>query len=176
MATLTWGVRISDPEYVLSEAEFISWAPNYFATYVCPADWVLEPKTRCSAHIETWRAPARNMSKMFAAVYGTEHLNERLTAVEELRALHVREPRKYTLPFIRNACGTLNHMWIQELKESTNILRMHANVERPTYDHLKAIGMTVDPNTCATVFGPPDTFAVRGPGEGVISKRKLFEK
>lgn len=39
---------------------------------------------------------------------------------------------------------------------------MHATVDRPTYDRFKAICMTIDPNTCATIFTLPDTFNVRG--------------
>ena len=148
---------------MLSEQEFTSWTPNQFDSYLCPADWALESKTRQSAHIETWEVNSHNTSRLFAAVYGSERLNERLIAVEDLRALHVRDPRKYTLPFARGAWGTPNHRWIQEIEESTNLLRLHANVERPTFDQLKAIGMTIGPAAGVTIFRFPATFNLRGP-------------
>ena len=98
---------------------------------------------------------------MFSAVYGSEHLAERLSAAEDLRAVHVREPSKYTLGFIRNASNTLNHRWIQEIKEITNVLRLHAQVERPTYEQLKSIGMAIDLSTNKTISQRPDGFPER---------------
>ena len=162
-ANFAWGGRTGDSDHVLSEQDFTSWTPHQFDSYIPPADWTLETKSRQSGHIETWKVNAQNMSKQFSSLYGTEHLQERLQAIEDMRALHVREPHKYTLPFIRNAWGTLNHRWIQELKESTNVLRLHAGVERPTFDQLKAVGMTVDPSTGSTVFRMPGTFKIRDP-------------
>ena len=162
-ASLTWGGRVGDTDYVLSGQDFIGWAPHQFDSYVAPSDWALETKARPAAHVETWKINAQNMSKQFPYLYGAEHLNERLQAVEDLRALHIREPHKYTLSFIEGAWGTLNYRCIQELKEPTNILRLHAGVERPTYDQLKAIGMTINPASGKTVFQMPSTFQVRGP-------------
>ena len=57
--------------------------------------------------------------------------------------------------------GTLNHRRIQGLKESTNLLRLHANVERPTYDQLKAIGMTIGPSKGLTIFRFPTVLNLR---------------
>ena len=161
-AALTWGGRTGVPDYALGDADFISSAPNRFDSYVFPSDWTMGPKARQSPHIETWVAQARNISKMSASVYGSEHSNGRMLAVEELRALRVREPLKYTLAPIRDDWGELNHLRIQALKESTDILRMHANVDRPTYGRLSAIGMAIDPTTGAEIFTLPDTFNVRG--------------
>ena len=158
---MTWGCRPGDPEHVLSEQDFMSWAPNKFDSYSSPVDWAPESKARASAHVETWKINAQNMSRMFGAIYGSEHVQERLLAVEDLRLLHVREPHKYTLAFIRNSWNTLNHRWVQELKEATNLLRLHARVERPTYDQLKSIGMTIDPKTNRTIFQRPVVFNLR---------------
>ena len=73
------------------------------------------------------------------------NINERLQEIEDPRALHIREPNKYKLPFFRNAWGALNHRRAQELEESANILRLRARVEGPTYDQLKAIGAAIGP-------------------------------
>ena len=70
---------------MLGEADFISWAPNHIDSYVFPSGWALEPKSRQSAHIATWRAQAQNMSKMFAAVYWSGQLNGRFLAVDDIR-------------------------------------------------------------------------------------------
>ena len=49
------------------------------------------------------------MSRMFAALYGAELLQERLGAIEYLRALHIDYPQKYNLRFAKSAWGTLNY-------------------------------------------------------------------
>ena len=108
VASFTWGSRAGDPDHILREQDFVSWDPNQFDAYQAPCEWTLEQKTRASAHIEAWRINALNMSKMFAAVYGADHLDERVSAVEDLRAFHIRGPRKYTLAFIRNAWNALD--------------------------------------------------------------------
>ena len=135
--------------------------PSQFDTYSAPGDWALEPMTRASAHIETWRINAQNMTKIAGAVYGPGRTSERLHAVEGIRSLHVREPHKYTMPFIRNAWNTLKHRRAQEIKEITNVLRLRARVDRPTYDQPKSIGATIDPNADRTIFQRPDVFNVR---------------
>ena len=61
------------------------------------------------------------MTNQFAEVYGSEHLIERMAAVDDLMSLQVREPRKYNLTFVRNAWKALNHRRIQKYKK----LRMY---------------------------------------------------
>ena len=68
-AALTWGCRPGDPDRVLGEQDFISWAPNQFGSYIAPSDWALEHRALASAHIETWRIDAQSMTKLFSAVY-----------------------------------------------------------------------------------------------------------
>ena len=101
------------------------------------------------------------MTRQFMAYYGEGHLADRMQAVGDLMALNVREPRWYTLTFIRNSWGTLNRRWIQEIKAITNAPRLHARVERPTYSQLKSIGMTIGPITNETIFQRPDVFPIR---------------
>ena len=96
----------------------------------------------------------------FLGLYGYDRTNERLQAVGDLRLLHAREPRNYTLAFVRNSWNTLNHRWVQEIKEGTNLLRLHARVDRPTYDQLKSIGMTIGPSSNKTIFQRPEVFNV----------------
>lgn len=142
--------------------------PNQFDTYSAPSDWDLEPKTRASAHIGTWEINAQNMTKLFGEVYGPEHVSERLQSVDDLRMLHVREHHKYTLSFIRNSWNTMNRRWIQAIKEPTNRLRLRAQVDRPTYDQLRSIGMTIDPTTGGTISQRPNVFNVGDVG-GLLS-------
>ena len=47
------------------------------------------------------------------------------------------------------------------IKELTNALRLYAQVERPTYDQLKSIGMTICPKTRKAICQMPDVFSVR---------------
>ena len=79
------------------------------------------------------------MAQQFSAIYGSEHLPERWEAIEELRIMHVEQPRKYPLSFVRQAWGTLNRRRCREIRELTSIMRLHAGAERPTFDQLKAV-------------------------------------
>ena len=50
------------------------------------------------------------------------------------------------------------------MEEAANVLRLRANVERPTYEQLKAIGLTIGPNTGGTLSQRPTAFNLRGTG------------
>lgn len=161
---MTWGGRPSNSDYFLHEQDFLRREPNYFDIYTPPCDWSLGANAIPSAHIETWRINAQNMSRQFSAVYGAEHLSERLAAVEDLMSLHVREPRKFYLPFVRGALGELNYRRVQALKDLTNTIMLYDKVERPTFGQLEAIGMTIDPVDGHTIFKRPDAFFCKGSG------------
>ena len=105
-ACLTWGGRAKEDDWVISEADFPSWAPSEFYKYTPAAGWSLETKNRPSQHVGTWRVNALEMSKMFAAVYGQEWFAERSLDVEKLGTTHIAEPHKYTLAFIKDAWGS----------------------------------------------------------------------
>ena len=104
-ASKTWGGRPSGPDYIISEQDYSRWALNQFDSYSPPFDWSLETKARPSAHIEAWRINAQNMTKNFYALYGADHLQERMADVADIRALHISEPLKFTLPSIRGEWG-----------------------------------------------------------------------
>ena len=176
-ACLTWGGRPKEDEWMISEADFPSWTPSEFDKFAPTAGWTLETRNRPSQHVETWKVNAVNMSKMFAAVYGQEWLIERVLAVEKLRSMHIAEPHKFTLVFIKDAWGTLNYRWAQELRDLTNLIRWHAKVERPTFEQIKMIGLTVVPSTGLTVFQKPTTFDLDNPSGYFLSEivRKMME-
>ena len=123
----------------------------------------MEARSRGSLRVETWKINAGNMARMFAAVYGAELLQERSGAIDHLRPLHVDYPHKYTLQFTKCSWGTLNYRWVQELRDMTNVLRMRAQVERPTFAQLRPIGMTAVTATGMTVYQRPKTFQLTDP-------------
>ena len=166
-ASLKWGGvgggRPGDPDYVFPGQDFRSWAPNHFDGYACPSDLAVESKLRPPSRIGTWRINSQHMIKLFSSVYGSGHLPDRLLEIEDRWAHHIREPRKYTLPFIRNDWVDLNHRRIQEHREITNVLRFYAKAEGPTYDQLKSIGMTIGPSDGNTIYSKPCTFNLSDP-------------
>ena len=125
------------------------------------ARWSLETRGRSSTHIETWRVNARNMAQQFAAVYGSELSGEGHSAIEKLRIMHIAQPRKFPLQFPRQAWGTLNHRWGQEIRELTNLLRMYAGAERATFDQLRTVGMTIREGAGRSVYQRPTTFDLK---------------
>ena len=106
-ACLRWGGREMEGDYFLTEADFCTWSTHDFDKYTAPSGRTMDPRARSSQHIEIWGINAVNMSRMFAAVYGAELLQERLGAIERLRPLHVGYHHKYTLLFVRSAWGAL---------------------------------------------------------------------
>ena len=93
-ATLTWGGRDKEDEYVLTESDFVAWTPNDFDKYIAPSAWSLESKSQSSQRVETWRTNAVNMARMFSALYGAEYLDERAKCIEHLRQMHISYPHK----------------------------------------------------------------------------------
>ena len=174
-ACMSWGGRDREDDHVLSESDFVSWTPNDFDKYTSPSTWALEPKSKPSQHIETWRTNAINMSRMFAALYGVEYLSERILCIEHLRQMHLGYPHKYPLGFAKNDSGTLNVRWCQDLKAMTDTLRLHAKAERPTSQQLQAVGMAVVNATGMTLFRRPGTFDMTSTRSYFVSEilRKL---
>ena len=160
---LYWGCRDKEEDYYLEESDCPTGPTREFDKYTSPSGWTIEARARASHPIETWKINAANMSRMFAAVYGAELMQGRLAAIEYLRSLHIDYPRKYTLSSLRSAWGTLNYRWVQELRDMTNTLRMHAQVERPTFAQLRAIGMTVITATSRAVYQRPTAFNLADP-------------
>ena len=156
-ASLYRGGRGEEEDYYLTDSDFGAKATHDFDKYVAPSGWTIAPRARASHHVETWKINATNMSRMFAAVYGGELLQERLDAIEHLRFLRVEYPHKYTLRFAKSAWRPLNYRWVQEMREMTNILRIHAQVEQPTFAQQRSIGVTVVTSTGETVYRLPKT-------------------
>ena len=174
-ASLTWGGRDKEDEHVLAESDFVAWTPRDFDKYIAPSTWTLESKSKSSQHAETWRTNAVNMARMFSALYGAEYLDERVKCIEHLRQMHLSYPHKYPLGFVKNTWGTLNVRWVQDLKAMTDTLRLYAKVERPTFQQLQAVGMTVVTSTGETLYRRPDTFDMTSPTGYFVSEilRKL---
>ena len=172
---LTRGGRDKEEDCVLCESDFVAWTPNDFDKYTAPATWSLGPKPKSSHHVETWRTNAINMARMFCALYGAEYLSERIECIEHLRQMHLSCPHKYPLGFVKNAWGTLNVRWVRDLKAMADTLRLHARVERPTFQQLQAVGMTIVEATGSTLYRRPDTFNVHDPWGYFVSEilRKL---
>ena len=177
-AAFQWGGRDKEDDHVLGEQDFPTWTPYDLDNYSGGSGWALETRHRPSTHIETWRVQARNMAQQFAAIYGSELLDERWDAIEELRQMHVEQPHKFPLSFIRHAWGTLNHRWCQEIRELTNVLRLHAGAERPTFDQLRAVGMTIRESTGQTIYQRPHTFDLKRPDGYFATEimRKLLQE
>ena len=162
-ACLSWGGRDKEDEHVLCESDFVAWAPSEFDKYTSPSTWPLESKSKSPQHIETWCANSINMARMFCALYGAEYLGERINCIEHLRQMHLSYPHKYPLGFAKNAWGALNVRWVQDLRAMTDTLRLHAKVERPTFQQLQAVGVTIVDATGSTLYRRPDTFDVTNP-------------
>ena len=77
--------------------------------------------------------------------------------------MHLSYPHKYPLGFAKNAWGALNVRWVQDLRATTDTLRLHAKVERPTSQQLQAVGVTIVDATGSTLYRRPDTFDVTNP-------------
>ena len=114
---------------------------------------------------------------MFATVCGQEWFGERSLAIDKLRAMHIAEPRKFTLSFIKDSRGTLNYRRTQEWRDLANLIRWRAKVERPTFEQIQMIGLTVVPSTGHAIFQRPTTFELDNPSGYFLSEivRKMVD-
>lgn len=79
-------------DYFATESDFATWPTRDFGGYTAHSGWPLEPRSRDSLQIETWKIDDVNMTLMVAAVYGSEFPQERMDAIEHLRSLHIDYP------------------------------------------------------------------------------------
>ena len=56
--------------------------------------------------------------------------------------------------------GALVYRWGQELREMANVIRLYSKAERPTFEQLKAIDMTVLTPTGMTLLQRPKAFVL----------------
>ena len=169
-ARLARGGRDKEEDHYSTDAEFTAWTPHDFDHYVCPSGWALDNRPSCAHHIETWKVNSINKSRIFAGVYEAEWLQERVGAVEYIRNLHLETPRKYTLSIVSRSWGTRVYRRGQELREMRNVLRLYAKAERPTFEQLNDIGMTVVTSANLTSPQRSETFDLPDPLGFVVSE------
>ena len=77
--------------------------------------------------------------------------------------MHLGPPHKFTLSFVKGAWGILNRRRAKDFRDTTNLIRLYAKVERPTSEQLKLIALTVIQATGQAVFQGPKAFYLSGP-------------
>ena len=157
------GVGVIEKRIGLLPSQIPRPAPIELDKSTSPNGLALESRNRDSQHIETWKVNAVNMSNMFVLVYGLEWLGARLGSSGELRDIRREAPRKYTLGFARDAWGlSIADLW-QELRDRTNMARLRARVERPTFEQIELIGLIAVRSTGGMVFQRANAFDLSGP-------------
>ena len=166
--SLSWGGLDSDPNWVLGEQDFPTWPPSDLDKYRAPAEWTLEAKRPRSTLIEAWRRNALNQALMFPLLYGNDasaglpRLTPSRSAIERLHQLHLTNPDKYTLSFVKKTRAMLNSRRVEELKEQVNKICLLRKVERPTFAELKETGLSPDP-VGQSILRFPTTFDLDSP-------------
>ncbi|CAE8594060.1 unnamed protein product, partial [Polarella glacialis] len=100
LASFSWGgaSHKDAPLRSATASDFVTAKAQHFDCYVAPSDHKLEAKGRYTMTFQTWRRQVENQIRVLGAVYGLEHMPERVAALKKLEEL--RESR-------RQLCHTL---------------------------------------------------------------------
>eukprot|EP00971_Amphidinium_carterae_P043437 854826-Amphidinium_carterae.2 len=179
LARLEWGGK--DHRHLtsgaLSVADFPTARVEELEQYVPPEDMKPEHRPRDPPTYLSWARQARNGIKVFACIYGREHEDERLAALDNLCRKHETDEHKYPLDFLRGAWEELNWRWVEELKEELRKCRKILGKEKMRRDELEFVALSPTSLGQAFVTYPQvfDLDATNGYFQKIVEQR-LHEK
>eukprot|EP00971_Amphidinium_carterae_P153660 3046823-Amphidinium_carterae.1 len=164
MARLDWGGR--DSKHLtassLSIADFPTTRAEDLEAYVPPEDLRPEHRPRDPPTYLSWMRQVKNSIRAFACVYGREHEEERLAALDALCRRHETDDHKYPLDFLRSAWEELAWRWVEELKEELRKCRKILGKEKMRRDELEFVALS--PTSAGTAYVVyPNVFDLENP-------------
>ena len=90
--------------------------------------------------IYTFAKMARQQSRLSSSIYGEEHLQERLSAIEKLGEIHEECPDYFTAPFIAEVWERMMHQYVTCVSEGVHFI-VSQHDEGVTFDKLKRFGL-----------------------------------
>eukprot|EP00971_Amphidinium_carterae_P335827 6471875-Amphidinium_carterae.2 len=101
----------------LSVADFPTIRDEEAENYSVSVDWKLETRPREPPTYLSWQRQARNEVKAFGCLFGTEHNEERLEALDWLCNRHEGDNHKFPLDYVKATWEELHWHWCEGMRE-----------------------------------------------------------
>eukprot|EP00971_Amphidinium_carterae_P323314 6425509-Amphidinium_carterae.1 len=130
------------PHTSLSVADFPLVKDEEFESYIIPADWKLESRPRDPPTYLSWQRQARNQVKTFCCIFGMEHQEERMAALDWSCNRYEGDEHKFPLDFIRGVLEELHWHWGESLREEIRRCKKVAGKDRLRREELEMLALT----------------------------------
>ena len=110
-----------------------------------PTEHKIEGRSKPPASFLTWLRYAENHTQVFGAVYGIEHMSERLAFLKALQEAHEEDEHAYPTAYCIKLFEELNAVWVEQVREARRTLCAKLGTENPRMD-LKLIVLAPGPD------------------------------
>lgn len=134
MAGLWWGGK---EQYSLRPSDCVTARSEQLDTWVPPSDTKAEPRVRPPGVFNT-----ENSVRVFGAVYGVEHVQERLDCLQALKEAHEEDDHAFPASFCIELFEELSAAWCEELRESRRKICASLGTENPRLEDIKLFALS----------------------------------
>ncbi|CAE8601345.1 unnamed protein product, partial [Polarella glacialis] len=144
LASFSWvGASHKDaPLWSATASGFVTAKAQHFDCYVAPSDHKLEAKGRYTMTFQTWRRQVENQIRVFGAVYGLEHMPERMAALKKLEEAHDEDDNAWPADYVFALWEELSAAWREELRESRRQLCHTLGTDNPRKEDLRFVALS----------------------------------
>ncbi|CAE8678476.1 unnamed protein product, partial [Polarella glacialis] len=136
------GTLTDAPLWSATASDFVTAKAQHCDCYVAPSDHKLEAKGRYTMTFQTWRRQVENQIQVFGAVYGLEHMPERMAALKKLEEAHDEDDNAWPADYVFALWEELSAAWCEELRESRRQLCHTLGTDNPRKEDLRFVALS----------------------------------
>ena len=140
---LWWG---GDETFTLLASDCQTARADQIELWSPPTERKIEGRSKPPASFLTWLRYAENHTRVFGAVYGIEHMSERLAFLKALQEAHEEDERAYPTASCIKLFEELNAVWVEQVREARRTLCAKLGTENPRVEDLKLIALAPGPD------------------------------
>ena len=138
VAGLWWG---REETYTLLASDCQTARADQVETWSPPTEHKMEGRSKAPASFLTWLRYAENHTRVFGAVYGVEHMQERYEFLKALQEAHEEDEHAYPTTYCIKLFEELNAVWCEQVRESRRMLCARLGTENPRMEDLKLLAL-----------------------------------
>ena len=135
---LWWG---GEESYTLLASDCQTARADQVETWSPPTEHKMEGRSKAPASFLTWLRYAENHTRVFGAVYGVEHMQERYEFLKALQEAHEEDEHAYPTTYCIKLFEELNAVWCEQVRESRRTLCARLGTENPRVEDLKLLAL-----------------------------------
>ena len=139
---LWWG---GDETFTLLASDCQTARADQIELWSPPTEHKIEGRSKPPASFLTWLRYAENHTRVFGAVYGMEHMSERLAFLKALQEAHEEDEHAYPTTYCIKLFEELNAVWVEQVREARRTLCAKLGTENPRMEDLKLIALAPGP-------------------------------